>query len=71
MLKSCIRTLPLLGLSLSMILSGCSPKQAGSETSRAICDELRTDLPTYSRRDASETLESGARFVTTFNAVCK
>jgi hypothetical protein len=54
---------------LVMLLTACA-STGGSETERTICRELRADLPTYSRRDTPETLESGARFVGTFEAVC-
>lgn len=59
-------------LSLLTILSACSEKPAASatDTSRTICRELRADLPSWSRNDTAETLASGARFVTVFNAVC-
>lgn len=39
-------------------------------TSDTICAELRRDLPTYSQNDTRGTLESGARFVAVFDAVC-
>ncbi len=51
------------------LLNGCQ-SISGSETSRAICRELDRDLPTYSVKDTPATLESGARFVDVFNAVC-
>lgn len=51
-------------------LAACADYE-GSETSRTICREMRTDLPTYSTRDTAETLQSGARFVRTFNAICE
>jgi hypothetical protein len=35
-----------------------------------ICRELERDLPTYSKKDTPETLESGARFLDVFYAVC-
>ena len=50
-------------------LTGCAVT-TGSETSDAICAELRRDLPTYSTRDTAETLESGADFLDVFAAVC-
>jgi len=53
-------------------LTGCAGL-AGSgttETERAICRELRRDLPTWSQHDTPETLASGARFVAVFQAVC-
>lgn len=51
------------------LLSGCATT-AGSETERTICRELRKALPTYSTSDTKETLESGARFLDIFEAVC-
>ena len=53
-----------------LLLNGCAVP-SGSETSRAICRELDRDLPTYSVKDTPETLESGARFIDVFNAVCE
>ncbi len=58
-------------LSLLMILSACSPRLESSATETTLCREMRADLPTYSRKDTAETLKSGARFVTTFNAICE
>lgn len=57
------------GMLLVMLLTGCAVNQ-GSETSRSICRELARDLPTYSISDTKETLESGARFMDVFKAVC-
>jgi hypothetical protein len=51
------------------LLSACAVPIA-SETSRTICRELARDLPTYSTKDTPETLESGARFIEVYNAVC-
>ena len=51
------------------LLNGCQ-SISGSETSRTICRELARDLPTYSVKDTPETLESGARFIEVFYAVC-
>lgn len=51
------------------LLTGCDVP-GGSATSSAICDELRADLPTWSPKDTAQSLGEGARFVTTFNAVC-
>jgi len=61
-------TVPAL-LAAAMLLTGCLAP-GGSATERAICRELRADLPTYSRRDTPETLAAGARFVEVFAAVC-
>ena len=44
---------------------------AGSETNRVICRELDRDLPTYSKKDTPQTLESGARFIEVFESVCR
>ena len=52
-----------------LLLSACAV-QSASETFRTVCRELDRDLPTYSIKDTQETLESGARFVDVFNAVC-
>ena len=43
---------------------------SASETLRTVCRELDRDLPSYSVKDTPATLESGARFVDVFNAVC-
>lgn len=51
------------------LLSACSATN-GSETSRSICRELERDLPTYSRKDTFQTLQSGAKFIEVFYAVC-
>jgi len=51
------------------LLNGCQNLRS-SETSRAICRELERDLPTYSVKDTPQTLESGAKFIELFNAVC-
>lgn len=62
--------LKLLGLvAIGITLSGCA-KITASATETAICEELRRDLPTWSRADTQETLKSGARFIGVFNAVC-
>ncbi|HEY0275954.1 MAG TPA: hypothetical protein VGC31_07780 [Paenirhodobacter sp.] len=42
-----------------------------SVTTNTICRELRADLPTYPCEGTTKTLKSGARFVTTFNAICE
>lgn len=55
---------------LALTLSGGCAMQAGSETERSICRELRADLPTWSRYDTPESLAQGARFVTVFEGVC-
>jgi hypothetical protein len=58
-----------LALLTVILLNGCA-STTGSETSDTICRELARDLPTYSTRDTQETLESGARFIDVFHAVC-
>lgn len=57
---------------MATLLTGCIKPDASAttETERTICRELRRDLPSYSRRDTTETLESGARFISVFDAVC-
>ena len=52
-----------------LLLNGCGSLK-GSETSRAVCRELERDLPTYSVKDTLATLESGAKFIDVFNAIC-
>jgi len=59
----------LLVLCFSILLVSCASVN-GSETSRTICRELERDLPTYSVKDTPQTLESGAKFIEVFNAVC-
>ena len=59
----------LMMLATLTLLSACARLDA-SETERAICRELRADLPTWSTKDTPETLDSGARFVSVFDAVC-
>ncbi|WP_420344630.1 hypothetical protein [Paenirhodobacter sp.] len=65
------RALTLLGLLLLTTLLPSCAAQGASETERTICRELRRDLPTYSTRDTAETLQSGAQFIRTFNAICE
>jgi len=52
------------------LLSACQSTNV-LETSRTVCRELERDLPTYSVKDTPETLESGARFIDVFYAVCE
>lgn len=54
---------------MSLLLSACA-SSVNFETSKTICRELERDLPTYSTKDTPETLESGARFLDVFYAVC-
>ena len=56
-------------VTMLLLLNGCQ-SVSGSETSRTICRELEKDLPTYSVKDTPETLESGAKFIDVFYAVC-
>jgi len=51
------------------LLSGCVSTRS-SETYRSVCRELERDLPTYSAKDTQETLQTGARFLDVFAAVC-
>lgn len=53
-----------------LLLSGCANISA-LETSRTVCRELARDLPTYSTKDTPETLESGARFLDVYYAICQ
>lgn len=64
-----MRRARLMLLIATLPLTACTQPGA-SETERTICRELRADLPTWSRRDTPESLDAGARFVATFNAVC-
>ena len=59
----------LLTVTMLTLLSGCGAS-GGYETSRSICRELERDLPTYSKKDTFQTLQSGARFIEVFYAVC-
>ena len=63
-------TRTLLALLLATQLSGCQNTGGYVQTERSICRELARDLPSYSTKDTPETLESGARFIDVFNAVC-
>lgn len=55
------------------LTSGCITIQAAetSETERALCRELRRDLPTFSSKDTKETQVSIARFSDVFESVFK
>ena len=53
----------------ALLLTACA-RPVASETSGAICRELRLALPTWSQEDTPETIASGARFVAVFDAVC-
>jgi hypothetical protein len=59
----------LIVLCFPILLASCASVN-GSETYKTLCRELERDLPTYSVKDTPETLESGARFIDVFNAVC-
>ena len=54
---------------ICLLLSGCAVPR-NYATYETLCRELERDLPTYSVKDTPETLESGARFIDVFNAVC-
>lgn len=58
-----------LGAMLALLLSGCAA-MGGSETERALCAELRADLPSWSASDSAQSLEEAAAFLETFDAVC-
>jgi DNA-binding transcriptional regulator YdaS (Cro superfamily) len=58
-----------LKVAVLVLLTGCASIES-SVTGQTICRELERDLPTYSVKDTPETLESGARFIDIFNAVC-
>ena len=53
-----------------LLLNGCGATNV-LETSRTVCRELARDLPTYSTKDTPETLESGAKFLDVYYAICK
>lgn len=54
----------------AMLLTACASPGGFGESNRALCDELRKDLPTYSASDTPETLEAGADFIDLFNGLC-
>jgi len=58
---------PLASLSLILIPS-CAP--VGGYATSAVCAELRADLPSWSSHDTAQSRAEGARFVTTFSAIC-
>ena len=62
--------LRLLAPILSLTLTTSCAVSGGSATEKAVCAELRADLPTYSRADTLQSRTEGARFLTTFAAVC-
>jgi len=39
--------------------------------SKAICQELHRELPSFSAADSERTVIEGANFLTTFQAVCE
>ena len=51
------------------LMSGCA-SMGGSVTERALCDELRRDLPSWSRADTAQSRREGADFLDTFAAAC-
>ena len=61
--------LRLLAPILSLTLTTSCAVSGGYET-KAVCAELRADLPTYSRADTLQSRTVGARFLTTFAAIC-
>jgi hypothetical protein len=56
-------------LTSAVLLTGCA-KPVASETTDAICRELRSVLPTWSQRDTPQSVDDGARFIAAFNAAC-
>lgn len=66
------RPTPRAALLAVILSSGCAATSgsATTETERALCRELARDLPSYSRADTPETLESGGRFLDVFAGVC-
>lgn len=54
---------------LGPLMIACAPT-GGSATSRAICAELRADLPTWSTLDTEQSRLEGVQFLDTFAAVC-
>ena len=54
----------------TMLLASCE-STGGSVTERAICDELRRDLPSWSTQDTAQSQREGARFILVFEAVCR
>lgn len=63
-----MKKLRLLAVLFPMLTSGCLT--SGGSATNAVCAELRADLPTYSRADTPQSKAEGARFLTTFAAVC-
>ena len=55
------------------LTSGCVTIQAAgtSETERALCRELRRDLPTFSSEDTRDTQKAVAKFSDVFESVFK
>lgn len=56
-------------LTTALLTSGCATS-TGSETSDAICRELRSALPTWSSADTEQSKREGADFLDVFEAVC-
>lgn len=53
----------------ALLTSACATVES-SETERAICRELRRELPTYSAKDTEQSKLEGERFFAVFDAVC-
>ena len=58
----------LLALPSTILMASCAP--TGSFETKAVCQELRVDLPSWSTRDTTQSREEGARFLLTFDSVC-
>ncbi|CAB5220455.1 hypothetical protein UFOVP233_81 [uncultured Caudovirales phage] len=70
--KKSTRKLPLrvwLMLLLLTLMPGCAAT-GRSATETAMCNEMRADLPSYSRHDTDQTKAEGLRFLATFHAIC-
>jgi hypothetical protein len=55
------------------LLSGCAKLESyvtKSQTTEAVCQELRADLPSYSAADTEQTITEGADFILLFQEVC-
>lgn len=55
---------------LALTLTSACATTGGSETERAICDELRASLPSWSGGDTVQSRTEGADFLDVFEAVC-
>lgn len=56
----------------ALVMTGCTTAPPiATETEKALCDELRRDLPTFSlSEDSRVTAESVARFRIVFDELC-